>query len=105
MITVCVAIGNSDDKLTQREWAEYVADVGHSVRLYAQQVHADWRSDSAARWQNAGWLFELDDVEAGALKLVLAREARAYRQDSIAWLEGGTQFIEAAPVVGVIDPA
>jgi hypothetical protein len=43
-VNVYLSIGNSDDKLTQAEWAEYVADMAGAVVCRAKQVHGTWFS-------------------------------------------------------------
>jgi hypothetical protein len=42
-------------------------------------------------WQNVAWVFSCQDIQA--LKDVLYIERLGFKQDSIAWLEGETQFI------------
>jgi hypothetical protein len=106
--TVYVSIGNSDDKLTQREWSEFVGDVDDAVCLFADTIHGSWYSLPNKAWQNACWAFEVNPVRACALKDQLARLADRYRQDSIAYAFASPQFIrsEATPGAGPqADPA
>lgn len=86
MITVYISIGNSDDKLTQAEWAAYYRDVNLAIRGYVGSVHGQWVSEPASAWQNACWCIEIGDT-VGGLRNSLADIARQYRQDSIAWAE------------------
>jgi hypothetical protein len=95
---VYISIGNSDDKLTQRRWADFVAEVG-SVIARAGQIHGSWYSASDAPWQNACWCVEIAEATtppaAGyfpmflrtSLKNELRGLAQIYAQDSIAWAE------------------
>lgn len=89
--TVCIQIGNSDDKLSQAQWASFVKDVSDLLHTTKVKLHFSGASSSVARWQNACWVFEITGQTD--LRLALHRIGRTYRQDSIAWLEGYTQFV------------
>lgn len=99
--TIHIAIGNSDDKLSQSRWADYVAFVDWSIRAVAAEVHGAWHSLPTSQWQNAAWAFVIRN-EAGNgepedwLRKRLAKAAHRYDQDSVAWNESVTEFIEAA---------
>jgi hypothetical protein len=93
-----ISIGNSDDKLTQAEWSDFVGQTDAAVREYAH-VHGAWHSAPDSRWQNACWCvevsttFKVGPAERG-LRATLARLAGRYRQDSIALaLVASTEFI------------
>lgn len=105
-ITVYISIGNSDDKLSQKEWAEYYRSVSLTLHQAAATVHGQWVSEPAAAWQNACWCVELanHDVTTAAGQTMpnvewvrerLANLACDYRQDAIAWAETTTEFIGA----------
>lgn len=103
MITVYISIGNSDDKLTQADWASYVLDVDRAfeaaVRYEGSRVHGRWHSLPHEPWQNACWCADWHPDLAHvveALSRKLATIAHAYRQDSIAWAEATTTFIRPA---------
>lgn len=101
MITVYVSIGNSDDNLSQADWASYALDVDRAVNKamgYAgSTVHGRWYSLPSEPWQNACWCLEWHDDLSGiveAFKRSLAVIARTYRQESIAWAQvPTTEFI------------
>lgn len=95
-MTVTVLIGNSDDKLTQREWALYVAHVQGLVDEWAEEVHFSGVSFGGAPWQNACWVFVVDDgASLDALRMVFGVAASWHRQDSIAIVVGETEFVKA----------
>jgi len=50
--TVVIQIGNSDDKLTQLEWAKFVNDIKHLVNNHAKEVHFFGGSSNWENWQN-----------------------------------------------------
>lgn len=95
MSTLAVAIGNSDDKLTQAEWADYCTDVRGALWGVAVEVFGEFASASTSRFQNACYLVraELDDE----LRARLAELARDYGQESIAVAVGETEFVRGAP--------
>lgn len=96
-MTVYVSIGNSDDKLTQAEWSSFVTALHVAVTLASPRIHGLWVSESRSPWQNACICFEVDPQIAEGLKRKLSRFAAEYRQDSIAWVEGETEFLKADP--------
>lgn len=98
--TIYLSIGNSDDKLSQEQWSNFVMLV--DARLTPDgyngiyERHGDWRSIPDAPWQNACWCIVVDgdDGVVAELKRDLANLARRFRQDSIAWAEATTEFIK-----------
>ena len=106
--TIYVAIGNSDDRLTQREWAAFHDLVDREFRHYEADVdgitvHGRWASLPTAPHQNACWAFSVDtsvctiwEGEGGMreyLRESLSEFARRYRQHSIAWSEAPVEFL------------
>jgi hypothetical protein len=96
MTTVYISIGNSDDKLTQAEWAHFVSDVDGLINGYASTKHGRWFSLTDDPWQNACWCIEVSEKAQMFLRDALANSARAYGQDSIAWAVADTSFIRPA---------
>lgn len=94
-MTVYVSIGNSDDKLTQREWSYFVNAVHHAVSDFVApgKLHGAWFSVPASPWQNAVWCFEVDRPDE--LKGQLSEIAGRFGQESIAWAVATTEFIKA----------
>lgn len=95
MITVYISIGNSDDKLSQKDWAEFIASVGDDINKDAVAIHGLWFSQPASPFQNACWCIEVAPEAAQRLRGFLSRAALAYGQDSIAWAVADTEFIKA----------
>lgn len=97
MTTVYISIGNSDDKLTQLRWSDYVADVEQRLAESGFRVHGSWFSRPDAMWQNACWCVELGLLNSTAFvngfKEGLRHVAERYNQDSIAWAEAETEFL------------
>lgn len=94
MTTIYLAIGNSDDKLTQLEWSYFIKDVEDRVVPMATEVYGRWFSAPDDPWQNACWALQFKSVqrETEAEKIVTEIRKR-YRQDSAAWSIAETRFI------------
>lgn len=94
MITAYVSIGNSDDKLTQQEWALFFSQTALLLQRHAK-VHGQWASEPASAWQNACWCVQVDtQTKAEFIKAELVGLADQFRQDSIAWAEvKSTEFL------------
>lgn len=92
--TVYVCVGNSDDKLTQREWSAYVGRVRAECRDHAVTVRGEWYSAPAAAWQNACFCLEVTGPGADALREALTAARQKFRQDPAAWaVVPATEFI------------
>lgn len=99
--TICLQIGNSDDKLSQAKWSEFVKRVQELIDTYKCQI---WffggRSGCGGAfsydpWQNACWVFSVgwDEESKANFMRELTRLRIAYYQDSVAVMEGVTQFV------------
>lgn len=98
MNTGVIQIGNSDDKLSQKEWAKYVADVNEILQVWQLTIHFLGHSPAHAPWQNACWVFELDTTvfPMEELRNDLSDVARRFRQDSVALTLGVTEFVKSS---------
>jgi len=92
-MTITIQIGNSDDKLTQREWSAFVISVRGAIAGLATNTHFFGASESFSIWQNAAWVIDCGEESAEILKAKLKEMRHHWRQDSIAWTEGTTEFI------------
>jgi hypothetical protein len=107
MTTYFIAIGNSDDALSQAEWALYWTSVKEVIDRHAAEIHFEGMSAATSLWQNAMWCIVLDEAVPGMSSSTeydvqvfqdeLATVALQYRQDSIAWIEAKqTVFLRLA---------
>ena len=95
MATVTIQIGNSDNKLTQSEWSDFCSQVQLIVEEEKCTIHFRGYSPGDAPWQNACWVIELFDSNLNILRAMLAGIAKRFKQDSIAFTVGETEFVEA----------
>jgi len=95
MTTITIQIGNSDDKLTQKEWSEFVDKVDKAISNAKTRPHFSGGSYNDAPWQNYCWVFQLSDDsrEDGILFQQLKSIRKEFKQDSLAWTEGNTLFV------------
>lgn len=85
-LALYIVIGNSDNKLTQKEWSEFCGHVNEAVRAAAHEVHGEWYSVPNAPYQNACWSIVINDtIKEALLQDALHKLARLYRQSSIVW--------------------
>lgn len=91
MTIVYVSIGNSDDKLSQATWSNFVRSVTSTLRQFEDvDIHGYWLASPESSYQNACWCVEFKDDDLNAIQT--AREdlrtlGRRFHQDSIAWAE------------------
>lgn len=93
--TICLQIGNSDDKLSQAKWSEFVKRVQELIDTYKCQIWFFGGCAPTAPWQNACWVFSVgwdEEFKANFMR-ELTRLRIAYYQDSVAVMEGVTQFV------------
>lgn len=91
--TVTIQIGNSDDRLSQAEWSEFVHQVSEAVARHAARIHFAGFSPAAAKWQNAAFVIECDDSAALAIKSAVVGIRMLFKQFGVAWTEGSTLFV------------
>lgn len=90
---VHIAIGNSDDRLSQRRWAEFVDSVDHLVSDLSEAVHGSWVSGSTSPYQNAAWSVIVSPPARDELRARLVRIAGEFDQESVAWNDANTEFL------------
>ena len=99
---IVIAIGNSDNKLSQAQWSLFYEDVDtiicHYEQLAGVTVHGRWVSPSTAPWQNAAWSIEVVDEmlpHTRHMQWDLQRSLAVFGQDSLAWTVGQTRLLPA----------
>lgn len=93
MKTVTVQIGNSDDKLAQAQWSFFVKNMREIISGWCIEVHFFGASLPFETWQNACFVFTIDERDIPELKNALSKRSKHYRQDSIAFTVGDTEFV------------
>ena len=93
MKTVTIGIGNSDDKLTQVKWSNYVRTVDAIVASQHADVHFAGGSSAELPWQNYCWVLVIKEKQIQELKTSLVFLKTQYEQESIAFVVGNTELI------------
>jgi len=93
MKTLTIQIGNSDDKLTQVRWSQFIFRVSALINVQAARIHFFSPSPGDATWQNAAWVFEIEAGMIPRLILELTEIRVEFDQTAIAITEGETIFI------------
>lgn len=95
MKTLSILIGNSDDKLRQVEWSDFISALDEVVKKYAVEIQFSGGSDPRACWQNFCWVFTtgIGHEDGAAMQYRLKRLCEKFRQESIAVVIGETKMI------------
>ena len=93
MSTVHIAIGNSDDKLSQHRWSGYIRELRALVLGFADATYGVWFSAPDAMFQNCCISAEIPSVMIDDLRLSLTKLRKDFEQDSIALNVSETEFV------------
>jgi len=93
MKTVTILIGNTDNKLTQEAWYNYVKDIEFIVLTTAVSLEFFGGPAGWERWQNVAWVMITEESKLDDLREKLKVVGKTYLQDSIAIVVGETEFI------------
>lgn len=88
-----ISIGNSDDKLSQKKWRQFLGDVRSECYTFAQEIQGIWFSEPVSPFQNACFCVELHDDNVEEFKDTLRRLAHIYGQDSVTFDEVPTTVL------------
>lgn len=93
MKTVVIIAGNSDNKLTQREWCNFVNTLSKAIAIDATGTEFNGGPCTAAPFQNYCWVIGIDDLAAAHLRTEIRLIRENFGQDAVAWIEGKPNFI------------
>ena len=92
--TVTIQIDNTDDKLTQQEWSNFVTSLVDYMHNFNHSVHFTGGSSPENPWQNYCVVATVDEGSIPHLKSTLHGLAVHFNQNSIALTMGPTMFVE-----------
>ena len=87
-VDIVVCIGNTDNKLTQQEWADFVSRVGDELKKYEVARHFFGGSSAWEKWQNVLWLCVISSEDMDRLIAKLTHIRKDYHQAAIFFLSG-----------------
>lgn len=93
MVQVSILIGNTDNKLYQHEWSEFVLETRNHVERFAARVHFFGGPANYERQQNVCWVVDVLEQRLPALKEGLRGIREKFQQDSVALLVSRTEFV------------
>lgn len=94
MKTLTIQIGNSDDKLTQKEWSQFVKEIKYLLSCFATETYFFGGAATYDSWQNVCWVIGCgENTDFEKLKWELKQIREKYKQDSVAVTWGSTDFI------------
>ncbi len=93
MKTITLIIGNTDNKLTQAEWARFVEEIIEQVSIYSSTVEFFGAPPTYSQWQNACWVITIEDENIWDFKSRIYMARVTFKQSSVAWVEGATTFV------------
>lgn len=89
-MTVWVSIGNRDDTLTSRGWAEFHGKIAEMLDRAGAIQQGEWFSNPLAPWQTACWCVDIQPGIAERLKGELGVIGAQYGRGMVAWSEVST---------------
>ncbi len=92
MKTVTIQIGNSDDKLSQELWCDFITDTADEIKDIVT-LHFSGGSEPRVPWQNYTFVGVIEEGRMAELKSILGELCRFFNQDSIALSVGETIFV------------
>lgn len=92
---VYIVIGNTDNKLSKKEWSQYQVEFKYVVESLAEKVWGIWYSSPDSFYQNMCVGILLAEENALALRDRLEKLCVKYNQDSIALSTAKTEFVSS----------
>lgn len=93
MKSFVVLIGNSDDKLSQKEWANFQKRIAEVVNQLSDEVHFCGSSNPLDQWQNMCTVSSVRDSNVDLLRSSISYILGVYNQESAAVIIGGVEFM------------
>ena len=90
---ITVSIGNSDNRLTQTEWHNFVNDMKLVIQLNTIQIHFFGGAPNWDPWQNVAWIAELEEGRLEGIQAAITKVRERYKQDSAMVMIGEARFI------------
>ena len=96
MKTVTIQIGNSDDKLTQKRWSQYVIRLSGIIETCGLETHFSGGSNPTAKWQNYCWVVIIYEAKIPIVLKHLTQLRKEFDQESIAVTIGKKEYVARA---------
>ena len=97
--TCVLLVGNSDDRLTQRTWSEFTAELEQAIIRCSSNLYQQAYTAPTSRFQSATYTFAISaNSRLHAIQKLRDRFDRlraAYGQNKIAFVVGTTEFLQS----------
>lgn len=81
-LQILIRIGNSDDSLSQSEWAQFIAEVREIISRFADDITMEAFSIPDAPWQHGGWAFMISADDFIPMRRAISGACGMFRQTS-----------------------
>ena len=88
---IVVSIGNTDGKLSQEEWSDYVDEMGTVMNQY--KIHFFGGSSNWEDWQNVAWIVEIPVKVINVIMAEISSVRKKYNQESAFFMVADGMFI------------
>lgn len=92
-ITAIVLIGNSDNKLTQKDWHYFVSDIRTIIWIFEEEIHFIGSTEPFSEYQSGCFVFEMEKDQLEEFKNRLTLVKLRHKQNFIALIVGNTLLI------------
>ena len=92
-MTVTIQVGNSDNKLSQQTWSEFVTELREEIAAAAKTTHFFGGSATYEKWQNVCWVIEISEATLPILQAEITQIRLRFHQDAVAITSGHTEFL------------
>lgn len=82
MIHLVISIGNTDNKLTQMEWSNFVVDMEICIEKYNAQKHFFGGASNWEQWQNVAWIVECEQKAINEFLASISDVRKKWKQES-----------------------
>lgn len=89
-----VVFGNTDNKLTQKRWSQFVATMRtYLYHVSENHIYFSGGANADSEFQNYCVVASADERTFGMIRNQISRIGEAFDQDSIAFIPGFVEFV------------
>lgn len=93
MSTLLIVVGNSDNKLSQIDWSDFVGDIRNAIEKTDATVHFFGGASTWEQWQNVAWVIDAKQESIDWLLFHIKEIRERHQQDSAFVMIGDGMFI------------
>lgn len=93
MESVTILIGNSDDRLTQEEWSQYIQKIKEVLSYWCTEIHFIGGTSFESQWQTACFVGTVSENNKNKLVLAVSSIRKDFKQNSSAVIFGQVMMV------------